>query len=135
MLQNSSAVHHETLRRGLQNDFMKGVDQYPKNRAQALMFFDRYSKSVTPVVNSEGYAFAQKATKGKKPNSNTNADEKKDKDNKDDKSGFDKETYKDKICFKSNAGKRGILSHIAKKMTLPLHQVSRLNQIRKVSPA
>ena len=40
MIQNASSKH-DNLRRDLQNDFTKGNDQYPENRAQSLMFLDR----------------------------------------------------------------------------------------------
>ena len=96
MIQNSSA-NHDNLRQDLQNDFTKGSDQYPENRAQALMFLDRYSKSVTPVAASEGTAFTQKS-KGKKVSKSAN---KKDAKNQD----YDKDAFKDKNCY--HCGKKG----------------------------
>ena len=39
MIQNASSKH-ENLCRDLQNDFTKGSDQYPENRAQYLIFLD-----------------------------------------------------------------------------------------------
>jgi hypothetical protein len=45
----------------LQTDFTKGNDHYPETREHALMFCDKYTKTITPVVASEGTAFAQKS--------------------------------------------------------------------------
>jgi hypothetical protein len=89
MIQNAGSKH-DNLQRDLQNDFTKGNNQYPENRAQSLMFLDRYSKTATPVAASEGTAFTQRSrgkkdTKGKKE--------------------FDKELYKDRKCFQ--CGKKG----------------------------
>ena len=96
MVQNSSAKH-DNLRQDLQNDFTKGSDQYPENRAQALMFLDRYSKSsVTPTPTSEGTAFTQKSKAKKDSKSSKKSDKKQD---------FDKEAFKDRKCF--HCGKKG----------------------------
>ena len=94
MIQNASNKH-DNLCRDLQNDFTKGSDQYPETQAQSLMFLDRYSKTTTPVVASEGTAFTQKS-KGKKDSKGNNDSKKKD---------FDKEVYKDRKCFQCR--KRG----------------------------
>ena len=89
MIQNAGSKH-DNLQRDLQNDFTKGNDQYPVNRAQSLMFLHWYRKTATPVAASEGTAFTQRSrgkkdTKGKKE--------------------FDKELYKDRKCFL--CGKKG----------------------------
>ena len=55
---HNSRTQHEALQRELQNDFNKGSDRYPENWSQALMFSDKYSKSSTPPMASEGTSFA-----------------------------------------------------------------------------
>jgi hypothetical protein len=91
---------HKLLQRELQNDFTKGSDRYPENRSQALMFLDKYSKSIQPAVASEGTDFAQlgKPKGGKKATAIA-------KEVVDNKSGKKKDPHKDTDCF--NCGKKG----------------------------
>jgi len=48
----SSSNQHKKIKEDLSNDLTKGEDYYPRDRSQALMMMDHYSKSPTAVVVS-----------------------------------------------------------------------------------
>jgi hypothetical protein len=94
----SSSNQHKKIKEDLSNDFTKGEDYYPRDRSQALMMMDHYSKSPTAVVVSEGTSFAQT---GKKKKGDKDKPKTTDKDPKE----FNKEYWKDKECYR--CGKKG----------------------------
>ena len=94
----SSGNQHKKIKEDLSNDFTKGEDYYPRDRSQALMMMDHYSKSPTVVTVSEGTSFAQT---GKKKKGDKDKPKTTDKDPKE----FDKEYWKDKEC--NRCGRKG----------------------------
>jgi hypothetical protein len=93
----SSSNQHKKIKEDLSNDFTKGEDYYPRDRSQALMMMDHYSKSPTAVAVSEGTSFAQ----GKKKKGDKDKPKTTDKDPKE----FDKAYWKDKECYR--CGRKG----------------------------
>ena len=90
----SSSNQHKKIKEDLSNDFTKGEDYYPRDRSQALMMMDHYSKSPTVVTVSEGTSFAQTGNKKKK------GDKDKPKTTDKDPKEFDKAYWKDKECYR-----------------------------------
>jgi hypothetical protein len=89
----TSNSKHDTIKDDLSDDYTKGSDNYPKNRSQALMLMDHYSKAPTAITNSEGTAFAQNGDKKKKKKGDK---DKAKSDTPKDPKDFDKEWWKDK---------------------------------------
>jgi hypothetical protein len=98
-LLKTSNNSHDKIKSDLLDDFTKGSDNYPTTPQQTLLLLDKYSKKPMAVTQSEGTAFAQKETKkGKsKPKKTDSADPKQVE--------FDKDFYKDRVCFR--CGKMG----------------------------
>ena len=100
-LMKTSSNTHEKIKADLSDDFTKGTDNYPETRQQTLLLLDKYTKKPTVITQSEGTAFAQKAGKAKK-----GSDKKSDEDKNEKKATeYDKEYFKDKMCFR--CGKLG----------------------------
>jgi hypothetical protein len=94
VLLRQSGAQHADLKSDLQNDFTKGVNQYPKTRQQVLHLLDKYSKTITPRTGqSKGASFAQKGAKGKGNKAGKGSGGKSNKP-------YDKEYWKDKECYK-----------------------------------
>ena len=84
----------------LQEDFAKGIDNYPKTIQEAEKYLDKFPKNTPPATASEGTAFAQKGAKTKNGG-------KQDKEKKGDGElkPYNKKFFADKECF--NCGKLG----------------------------
>ncbi len=106
----------------LQDDFTKGQNTYPADRQAGLKYMDKFTKTkVSPVVISEGTAFA---TQG-------GGDDKHNKSNRT-KDGYDKDYWKEKKCYK--CGEEGHpASHCPKKDEDSQSQASMSSQASKKS--
>ena len=91
----NSGSQHEHLQMSLQEDFAKGIDNYPKTIQEAEKYLDKFPKKTAPAMASEGTAFVQKSGKG----SGKGGEE------KGDKPLYNKKFFADKECF--NCGKLG----------------------------
>jgi len=96
----TSNSKHDKIKDDLSDDYMKGSDNYPQNRSQALMLMDHYSKAPTAITASEGTAFVQKGGKKKKGDK-----DKAKSDTPKDPKDFNMEWWKDKECYR--CGKKG----------------------------
>jgi hypothetical protein len=94
----NSGTQHEHLRMSLQEDFVKGIDNYPKTIQEAEKYLDKFPKNTPSATASEGLAFTQK---GGKPKGGGNKDKKGDGKPK----PYNKKFFADKECF--NCGKLG----------------------------
>ena len=94
MLRQSGKKHND-LKYDLQNEFTTGDDKYPDTRQKVLHLLDHYSSRPTQrTVQSEGQSFAQN-TQGGSNNRQGGGNS----------GDYDKEFWKNKICFK--CGKKG----------------------------
>ncbi len=91
-LLKTNSNSHDKIKSDLMDDFMKGSDNYPTTPQQTLLLLDKYSKKPTVVTQSEGTAFAQEENKKGKSKKAEAADPKKVE--------YDKEFYRDKVCFR-----------------------------------
>ncbi len=85
----------------------KGIDSYPETRQQMLLMLDKYTKKPAMITPLEGTAFVQK---GRNSGKSKKAD-----DGNEEKialSEYDKEYFKDKMCFR--CGKMGHLKSACK---------------------
>ena len=93
----NSGSQHDHLRNSLQEDFAKGIDNYPKTIQEAEKYLDKFPKTTPPSMTSEGTAFTQKGAKAKGGG--------KEKKGDGEAKPYNKKFFADKECF--NCGKLG----------------------------
>ena len=96
-LLKTSSNSHDKIKSDLSDDYTKGSDNYPITPQQTLLLLDKYSKKPALMAQSEGTAFAQKGKKGDA--------KKKAGDDDPKKFEYDKDFYKERVCFR--CGKKG----------------------------
>jgi hypothetical protein len=99
----NSGTQHELLWKELRNDFTKGSNKYPENCPQALLFLDRYLKSVPADSGSQGTAFAQKREHQRRARKSRHPRSPKERRRTTTR-------HTSKICLVSNVGRRVIPS-------------------------
>ncbi len=117
---------NDKIKSDLSDDFTKGTNNYPETRQQTLLKLDQYTKKPLEITASEGTVFVKRGNKSGK-NSNKAKGDNKEKES----SEYDKEYFKDKMCFR--CGKKGHPKSACTEKMAKDNESSRCNKSSKSS--